>query len=476
MSVTIGVDVGTTAVKAVAASADGTVVAVTRVESRRRATTGGGVEHDAATVWRDGVRRAVVDVASAAVARGHDVLALDVAGMVPAMCPVDAVGVPIGPGLLYGDERAAGGPRGADPSSSGEASRMLRYFARAYPDAAGYWPPQAVASAALCGRGVIDPVIAMTTVPLFDFTGWDESVVRAADARPDQLPDIIADDQVAGAVVEELGPDLRGTVVGPGTIDAFAEQLVAGADEAGDVLVIIGGTLIVWSVVPEWIDVPGLWTVPHTAPGLTLVGGPSNAGGIFKDWADGVLRPTGDDRVQVRDGDPATVDLDPADIPVWLPFIRGERTPLHDPTRRAELHDAHLGHGPAQLRRAVYEASGFVVRRHLELAGLHDGTGPVRARRVVASGGGSGDDEWVQAIADVTGLPVECTAITQGAALGAAYLARVATGLEEGTGGANRWARSGRTFTPRADWSSAGEDRYRRFVELSGPPFTAPHA
>ncbi|MCZ7630240.1 MAG: FGGY-family carbohydrate kinase [Microthrixaceae bacterium] len=143
---------------------------------------------------------------------------------------------------------------------------------------------------------------------------------------------------------------------------------------------------------------------------------------------------------------------DPGEVPLWLPFIRGERVPLHDPSRRAELHDAHLVHGPEHMLRAVYESSGFVIRRHLELAGLLDGTGPTTARRVVVSGGGSRDDHWVQAIADVTGLPVECTAISEGAALGAAYLGRVALGLEAGTEGAGRWARSGRRFEPDAAW------------------------
>ena len=70
-----------------------------------------------------------------------------------------------------------------------------------------------------------------------------------------------------------------------GTVDALAEQLVAGADDDGDVLVILGTTLITWGVIPEWREVPGLWTIPHTAPGKILIGGASNAGGLFLNWA-----------------------------------------------------------------------------------------------------------------------------------------------------------------------------------------------
>src|SRR5262249_29949632 len=145
---------------------------------------------------------------------------------------------------------------------------------------------------------------------------------------------------------------------GAGSVDALCAQYVAGADEVGDVLVLMGATLIAWVVAPEPVDRPGLWNVPHTAPGgRWLVGGASNAGGLFIDWTSQLL-PTGGHR------------LDPADVPVWLPYARGERVPLHDPNRRSSLHDLHLGHGPAALRRAAHEASGFVVRHMLDLAGV----------------------------------------------------------------------------------------------------------
>ncbi len=86
-----------------------------------------------------------------------------------------------------------------------------------------------------------------------------------------------------------LGVRARSTATGPslasGCIDAMAEQLVAGADQAGDVLVLLGTTLIVWVVAHEGAEVPGYVTIPHTASGNYLVGGPSNAGGLFRDWA-----------------------------------------------------------------------------------------------------------------------------------------------------------------------------------------------
>ena len=79
-------------------------------------------------------------------------------------------------------------------------------------------------------------------------------------------------------------------VVTGGTIDAMCDQIVAGASEPGDVLVIFGATLITWAVTDQWLTVPGLVSFPHTTPNRFLMGGPSNAGALFVDWARNLLR------------------------------------------------------------------------------------------------------------------------------------------------------------------------------------------
>ena len=114
---------------------------------------------------------------------------------------------------------------------------------------------------------------------------------------------------------------------------------------------------------------------------------------------------------------------DPGQVPVWSPYVRGERTPYHDPDRRAVLAGLNLAHDAASVRRAAYEASGFVVRQLIEL-----GAAPVS--RIVATGGGTRVEPWMQAIADATGHPVEVSGVPEGAALGAAFLGRMAAGLE----------------------------------------------
>ncbi|MEZ5137045.1 MAG: FGGY-family carbohydrate kinase [Acidimicrobiales bacterium] len=177
----------------------------------------------------------------------------------------------------------------------------------------------------------------------------------------------------------------------------------------------------------DWVEVPGLRTVPHRA-GPALVGGASNAGGLFVNWARQLRATLTTPRWQRRTS-PAVV---------WEPYVRGERTPLHDPHRRRAVRPRRR-HGDRATWCVAYEASGHVLRHHLDLAWLLDGSGTTgqRAQRLVLTGGGVRVPMWPQALADVTGLPADVVAVPEGGAVGAAYLARRRAA---DASGASRWA------------------------------------
>jgi len=445
--VTVGIDIGTTSVKAVAADGTGTVLARARVPHGVLTPTAGAFEHDIDQAWRANVLDAFGQVAA-----GRRVAAVNVSAMVPSLGAVTEAGVAAGPGLLYGDRR--GERAGHDPTQPGDSGELLAFLAwqaGSAPAGSRFWPAQAVANHALCGRGAIDSTTAMTAYPLFDFVGWDEGLAGEAGTTPAALPDIVSGVDSVGQV--RKGLDGVGALVGGGTIDAFGEQLVAGADGTGDVLVLCGTTLITWGVIDEWREVPGLWTIPHSAPGKTMIGGPSNAGGLFLERVRRWLGPI------AEGGESVT----PGDVPIWLPYVRGERTPLHRRDLRASLHDAALHHGSSHLLRAAYEAAGFVVRHHIDL-GREAGLEP---RRIVATGGGTQVDTWMHALADCTSLPVDVAAVPEGAALGSAFIARCVAGLEASMLDASRWASTVRTVEPDPDWVDAAGDRYQRFRALT---------
>ena len=444
--VTVGLDIGTTSVKGVAVDDTGTIVARSRIPHRVIVSEPECLEHDADAAWRRGPRRALKALGPV------DPAAIAVSAMVPSLTAVDARGRPISPGLLYGDRRGRTAHAARGPGADGEAVEFLRWTAGAAPGAHGYWAAPAVASRALGGDAVLDFGVAFTSFPLFGRDGWDAEICESCGVRPDQLPRV----EMMGAPIGRAGRD--GPLLATGSVDAMCEQLVAGADEEGDVHVLCGTTLITWAVLTEHREVEGLWTIPHTAPGRSLIGGASNAGGMFLSWVE---------RAWGRPSPGETVD--PGNVPVWLPYLRGERTPYHQPTLRGALHDLDLTHGPAAIRRAAWEAPGFVVRHLLERAG-------VAPRRIVATGGGTRVEGWMQGLADATNLPVHVAAVAEGAAQGAAFLARVAAGLETDMLAARRWARTGHIVEPDDRWAMEAGHRYERFRELSASAALAPRS
>lgn len=480
---TAGVDIGTTAVKAVVADQHGSIVRRARLASKLLIGPDGRFEHDAVTTWWEAPRAVLQEVLSAREAplaaqtgprsttdrwvlrpgppqdalrplEAPVVQAVAVAAMMPSVAAVDATGRPLGAGLLYGDWRGdgpghAGGGQG-DPTTSHEMAQLSGWVARNDPGAAGYWPAQAVANASLGGPGlggVTDLASAFAAGPLFNGSGWDTEVCAAAGLLPSHLPRVAVFGEAIGKV--EGLPDLvlPGPELAAGSVDGLCEQLVAGTVNDGDVFIGLGSALVVWLTVPGWPpEQAGVWRLPHVAAaGKALVGGASNAGGMWVDWVDRVVRPS------------AEPGLQPGDVPVWWPWGKGERVPWHDRSLRIGLTGADLSHGPAALRRAALEATGFVTRYVLELASSATGTMP---KRFVVTGGGTRNRAWLQAIADVLGQPVAPMAVPETAALGAAFLARMAVGLERSVEGAASWARYSAPVEPAPGWSARADERY----------------
>ena len=399
--VTVGIDIGTTSVKAVAVDPDGTVVARSRIRHPLISAAADELQHDAQRAWRLGPRKALDALGDVRPK------ALSVTGMVPSLVAVNGRGVPLSNGLLYGDASGQEQQPGSGvPLMGGEPAAFLKALSSAHPEAAGFWPAQTTALASLGGPPVVAMTVSFVLGPLAVMGAWNPEVLEACGVAEDRLPRIVADRTPVGQVGDML--------LDPGGIDVMCERLVSGATNDGDVLVLCGSTLILILKLPaDHVLPPSVPAFPDSQGGLVATTA-SNAGGLFLDWVDRVVAPS---------HKPANPDQ----VPVWSPYIRGERTPWGDPSRRAQLVDLHLGHDAAAIRQAAFEAAGFVVRHHLELTGAP-------AKRIVAVGGGTRSAGWMQALADTTGLPVAVQAVPEGAAIGAAYLARMSAGLEDDLG------------------------------------------
>ena len=189
---------------------------------------------------------------------------------------------------------------------------------------------------------VISSIVAATAVPAVRLEAVGRGQARGDAAR--------ASSRCRGSArrAKPLG-EVRGRpgcVLEGGTIDAFAEQLVAGCDEVGDVLVICGTTLIVWARGAR---------AGRRAATTTRCRTPRRASSSSAARATPAACSSTGSTACARacrrgDGTPASVG-DPGRVPVWVPYPRGERVPFQDsdaarPARRPRPH-ARRGGGPA---------------------------------------------------------------------------------------------------------------------------------
>jgi xylulokinase len=123
-----------------------------------------------------------------------------------------------------------------------------------------------------------------------------------------------------------------------------------------------------------------------------------------------------------REG-PPDAEVDVANRPLYLPYLKGERSPFHDPRVRGAFLGLDRSHGPGSMRRAVLEGVALAIRHNLEALGEVRGS-------LTALGGGASDLSWMQILADTTGHAVAVhPAPISATAYGAAKLGAHALGV-----------------------------------------------
>lgn len=217
------------------------------------------------------------------------------------------------------------------------------------------------------------------------------------------------------ATAETRGEGLpAGTRIANGPYDLPACALGAGVTEPGDGLLIVG-TCLASLVATTELDLsgePAGLYISLDRPGHWLRAMPAMVGTAALDW---VLATTGVRHDEVD----ALLAATPAGangvrvLPYFAPS--GERAPFVEPRLRAELTGVSLESTPADLIRATCEGIGYAARHCLEAAGL---TGSL-----AVCGGGTRSPAWMRLLADVLGRPlrvVEGEVGARGAVLAAA--------------------------------------------------------
>jgi xylulokinase len=501
----IGIDAGTTALKAGVFDADGATLAVATEEYRLVTPAADRVELDSEHYWQALVGATGRALEGAGV-RPAEVEAMSVSSQGETVTPVAADGTPLGPSIVWLDNRARA--EAAELASRFDDGTV--YAATGVPEVNPTWPackilwwsrhePDLFARTArfllvedlllhrLTGRFVSEGGVLSTTL-LYDIRsgGWWPPMLDALGLGPERLPEIAVPGTVVGLLrpqaAEALG--LRsGVRVVAGGMDQGAGAVGVGNVAAGVVSESTGGALTLQASIDR-SDGDRTRRTPvyvHSAPGQYLYCPVCPTGGMVLTWFRDQFAATEVSRAAAEGLDAydlltalaATVAAG-SDGLTMLPHLAGAFSPEYEPRARGVWSGFTLAHGKGHFVRAILEAVAYMLRRNLEL--LADAGSPADVVR--SHGGGARSDLWSQIKADVTGLPVVTLRGEHSAIRGNAMLAGIAAGVFAGLDEAcAAMVVPNRRFEPAPSTRAAyeaGYQRYRELFEALRPGFATP--
>lgn len=480
----LGIDLGTSSVKALVTDRHGRAVAVATEPYPVLHPQPGHAEQDPA-VWWDALCRAVRTVA--AQCNPAHIRAIGLSGQMHGTVLLDDTSALVGPAVIWQDQRSAaqvaeiearvGRDRlpaiAGSPVATGFMAATARWLQRHEPArwarVAHLLLPKDYIRLRLTDTWASDPSDGSGALLLdAQRRDWSPELLAALDLSPTLLPPIQPSAAIGGKLTPAAATALGlppGIPVAVGAADTACSALGAGAVAPGTLLLTLstGGQLIQPVSTPA-IDPQGrIHTfcsalTPAQGPGWYQMGATLTAGSALRWLRDNVCGFTGDDAYARMTALAAQV-APGADGLLFLPYLAGERTPHMDPHARGLFLGLTLRHGQAELVRAVMEgvtlacADAFAVLAELGAQPAH----------VILAGGGARSPLWQQMVADVFGLPVRPLQTADQSAAGAALLAGAAVGLLDTVTAAQAWARYGPAVTPDAQRHSLYQAALARF-------------
>jgi xylulokinase len=446
----IGIDVGTTGVKAVRISETGEVLARAEEEYPLSIPQPGWAEQDPEDWWQ-------ATQGTFATEGGP----LGLAGQMHGLVLLDAADEVLRPAILWNDQRTGAecaeieetiglarlieltGNRALPGFTAPKLLWVRKHEPEAWSRVAHVLLPKDYVRFRLTGERVIDVAEASGTL-LFDVARreWSREVCEALEIPIEWLPPVRESTEIGGAGDQQAGA-LGVGVVGPGLLS-----------------VVLGTSGVVFSALEGYRADPEarLHVFCHAVPDTwEAMGVMLSAAGSLR-WLRDAVGGSYDELVADAERWPAgTEGL------TFLPYLQGERTPHADPDARGAFVGLSLRHDRGALVRAVLEGVAFGLRDSLEL--LRElGVEPTFGR---VSGGGARSELWLRIVASVLGIPLERTAVEEGAAYGAALLGGVAAGTFADAGAAvAACVRVRDAVEPDPEWQRVYEEGYARFRSL----------
>ena len=467
----IGIDVGTTAVKAALYDLKGNAL---KSFSERYPTTrpmAGHVEQNPADWMR--LVLAAIQTLSEGVPSGY-IKAIGLCSQVNTHVFVDNLGNPLMPAMTWQDGRCAteaalldeqitpdeklgwwGAPLPIDASHV--LSRMAyiaKHHKEVWQKTRWVMAPKDYCIMQLTGVIAADP---MTNFGVIDSTLVKVprliNLVLGAAAR---LPQLRGFTEVIGEIRDGL--PCAGTPIVMGAMDAWAGMLGAGVSDQGQCVYLSGTSEILGIVSSHKAPTAGVIAFP-ACEGITLHAGPTQSGGASVEWLSRLLGRTAPE-ISVLAGQ---ADVNKP-LPIFLPHLEGERAPLWDIKARASFSGLSSIMGAPELARSVLEGVGYSARLVLDAL---EASACCKPGIVNHSGGGASSDIWCQIRADILGRPVQRTKVKEAGVLGAAMMAAVGTGIFSSLQDAAReFVQMERVFEPNPKENERHENNFIQYQLL----------
>ena len=448
----LGVDAGTSSVKAVLLDLRGDLRAVCQAEYPLHHLRSGWVEQDAEDWWQ--ATCVAIRGALAKVEHGPErVLGLAVSSQAPTLLPLEHSGKPLRPAMIWMDRRAEAEAvrlteligaediyriTGNRPDAFYVAARLLWLRDHEPEVLKKTWKFVQVngyINYRLTGRVATDPAHAVLLQMCNYSTGaWSEALCSACGIDPEQFPEVMEAHQVQGEVTSEAAEasGLRtGTPVMTGTVDSPAAALEAGVAEPGIAVEMTGTSTVVIIPNDRGLTEPALIALPHALPGVhLLLGAMVSSGGCLRWFRDQfgqaenqAASDCGADSYDLLTQQAAVIEPGSGGL-IFLPYMMGERSPLWHTNARGVFFGLSLATPRAALVRAILEGTAFALHHNVETATRAG----AEVREMRSVGGCSRSDLWNQIKADVLGLPVLLPRTSVGSPFGAAIVAGMGTG------------------------------------------------
>jgi xylulokinase len=256
---------------------------------------------------------------------------------------------------------------------------------------------------------------------------WSQNLLKALDIQPAWMPQLYEGTQVTGKITASAAKEtglVVGTPVVAGGGDQSTQAVGVGAVRGGIVALTLGTSGVIFTSTDEpYIEPEGkLHAFCHAVPGKWhLMGVMLSAAGSLRWYRDRFAADQDFDTLL------APADAVPAGSEglLFLPYLTGERTPYPDPYVRGAFIGLTVRHEMPHCTRSVLEGVAFGLR---DCFALLQSAGVEAIDQVRISGGGAKSPLWRQILANVLNAELVTVNTTEGAAYGAAILAGVGVG------------------------------------------------